>query len=178
MHTHQIFDSILDNNPLDEIKIIPVNKFILLDIITFGAYGVWWMYKSWLFFKKRNQLDITPSLRVLFAIFYLYELFDRIQKFASFHGYNKIYLPVILFISFFIFNTLAQLPNPFWLISIFGFVSLTPAVKALNFGIMNCGDYHVVLEKNYNNRQILLLVVGGLLWIANLIDVFSPHDKL
>ena len=35
---------------VEEQKIISLNKFILLSIISFGLYEIWWIYKAWEFF--------------------------------------------------------------------------------------------------------------------------------
>ena len=62
-------DEILDgsdlrNDDVEEQKIINLNKFIFLSIISFGAYEIWWIYKAWRFYQQKEQLDI----RVCFGI--------------------------------------------------------------------------------------------------------------
>lgn len=178
MNPDSIFLTNLDTPQIKEVKIQPIYKFIILDILSAGLYGVWWMYKSWKFFKERNKLDINPFLRVLFAIVFLHELFERILKFATYHGYKKTYNSLFLFILFFFFNAIARLPTPYWLLSFLGVFSLIPAVEALNFGISNSSDYSVLIEKNYNKNQILLIVISGVFWLLAILGLFIGEEPL
>jgi hypothetical protein len=58
---------------------IPVLKFIVLTIITSGLYQTYWMYKNWVFIKKRSNLEIVPFWRAVFGIFFVQELFIKIH---------------------------------------------------------------------------------------------------
>ncbi|MDP2396488.1 MAG: DUF4234 domain-containing protein [bacterium] len=48
-------------------KVIPIWKFILLSVITFGIYELVWFYRNWKFLKSEQNLKITPLLRTIFA---------------------------------------------------------------------------------------------------------------
>ena len=69
-------DEILDsrnletNNDVEEQKIISLNKFIFLSIISFGTYEIWWIYKAWRFYQQKEKLDIMPAARAIFSIFF------------------------------------------------------------------------------------------------------------
>jgi hypothetical protein len=58
-----------ETSEIDEQKIISLNKFIFLSIISFGAYEIWWIYKAWKFYQQKENLDIMPAARALFSIF-------------------------------------------------------------------------------------------------------------
>ena len=70
-------DKILDSGNLEvtnvvkEEKIISLNKFIYLSIISFGVYEIWWIYKAWRFYQQKEKLDIMPVARTIFSIFFL-----------------------------------------------------------------------------------------------------------
>ena len=150
---------------VEEQKIISLNKFIFLSIITFGLYDVWWIYKAWDFFDQKEKLDINPAIRTLFSIFFLISLFNRILRFAKEKGYNNNYNSILLFIGFWVANFLTYLPEPFCLISIFGYVFLVLPFKALNFAKRNSTDFIVTEQTSFSSRQIALIIIGVTLWV-------------
>ena len=160
-----------ENNVVEDQQIIDVNKFVILSILSFGLYQVWWIYKSWRFFQQKDRLDIMPAVRALFSIFFLIPLFHRIIDFANRKGYNGNYSSVSLFIGFFVANFLVQLPDPFWLISVFSFVFLIPSFKALNFAMQNSTDFIVEEQSSFNGRQIAIIIIGAILWTLLLIGM-------
>ncbi|MGC4021502.1 MAG: DUF4234 domain-containing protein [Cyclobacteriaceae bacterium] len=89
------------NNNIDVQKILSIDKFIILSIMTFSLYQLWWMYKTWRFFKQKEQLDIYPAMRALFSIFFLTSLFREINDYALEKGYTKKYNSVLLFLDFY-----------------------------------------------------------------------------
>ncbi len=159
------------NSDVEEQSIISVNKFIFLCIITLGLYPIWWFYKSWRFFQQKDQLDVMPAMRALFAIFFIISLFDRILKFAQQKGYKEAYPPVGLFLGFLVSNLFAQIPNPVWLISFFSFLFLIPPFKALNYARQNSPELMVLEQESFNGRQIALIVIGASVWILLLLGL-------
>jgi len=163
-------DTILDNDlsvstyDIDEQKIISVNKFIFLSIISFGLYELWWIYKEWRFFQQKEKSDITPAARAIFSIFYLHSLFSRILGFAKEKGYSGTYSATLLFIGYIVGSLLAQLPEPFWIVSLITLVFLIPPFKAMNFAKQNSTDFIVTEETSYSNRQIVLIIIGIVFW--------------
>jgi len=162
MEDHDLLDSgFIDQ---EEREILSLNNFIILFFLTTGIYGIWWMYKSWRFFKEKDNLDIMPAMRAIFAIFFLYGLFERIQFFAHSKGYAKSYSSSGLFVGFILLNFLAQLPDPMWVISLLAFVCLIPPFNALNFAMMQSEEFRVIERENFNQRQIVLVILGVMLW--------------
>ena len=150
---------------VEEQKIISLNKFIFLSIISFGLYEIWWIYKAWEFFNRKEKLDINPALRAIFSIIFLIPLFNKILRFAKEKGYNSSYPSILLFVGFFVANFLAYLPDPFWLITILEFVFLVLPFKALNFARLNSTDFIVTEQTSFNGRQIVLTVIGAIFWL-------------
>jgi len=66
---NEISNSDSDNNKI-EIELINVPKFILLHVLSGGLYGLWWIYKSWKFFKVKEASDIWPIPRAIFSFFF------------------------------------------------------------------------------------------------------------
>ena len=167
--------NLVDNSGIMKVEInkISLDKFILLSVITFGLYGLWWIYKSWRFFQDKDKSEIMPAMRALFSIFFLIPLFNKILKLANSSGYKQKYISTLLFIGYIIWNLLAELPEPYFLIAIFSFVFLVPPFKALNFAVDYCDGFKVNEQKTYNGRQIFLLIIGGIFWILVLIGLFK-----
>jgi len=149
---------------VEEQKIISLNKFIFLYIISFGAYQIWWTYKAWSFFKQKDKLDIMPAVRTVFGIFFLIPLFNKILGFAKGKGYSNSYSSILLFAGLFVISLLADLPDPFGLMAIMGFVFFIPPFRALNFAKRNSTDFVVIEQTSYNGRQIALIVIGIIFW--------------
>ncbi|HCA5349003.1 TPA: DUF4234 domain-containing protein, partial [Acinetobacter baumannii] len=36
----------IQSNHIENLKVISVNKFIFLSLISFGLYPIWWMFKA------------------------------------------------------------------------------------------------------------------------------------
>jgi hypothetical protein len=145
--------------------ILNTGQFVLLSILTMGLYGVWWMYKSWRFFQEKENLDIMPAARAIFSIFFLISLMNKILEYAREKGYGGDYSTVLLFVCFFMANLLSRLPDPYWLISLFGFFFLIPPFQALNYAKQNDPTIEAVEQDSFNTRQVILLVVFGAFWL-------------
>jgi hypothetical protein len=112
---------------------IPIWKFVFLSFVTFGIYDLCWMYKQWKFFKVKDDLKIRPLWRAIFGPIFIFNLFDRIEKFTSEHGATTKYPYAVLALLWVVANTLVvELPDPYWLISMLSFVAFIQPVKAMN----------------------------------------------
>jgi len=159
----------LNETKTTKIEIVTLQKFVILSIISLGLYNIWWMYKTWKFFKEKDNLDIMPVPRAIFAIFFLNGLFERIQDFAQSKGYTKTFSSVGCFLGVIAFNFAGRLPDPYFLISFLAFLFFIPALEALNHGIRNSADYEVRETERFNARQLILLILGSILWILMLL---------
>ncbi|MEH6763239.1 MAG: hypothetical protein V7655_01970 [Aequorivita antarctica] len=161
----------LNDTETTKIEIVTLQKFVILSIISFGLYAIWWMYKTWKFFKEKDNLDIMPVPRALFAIFFLNGLFDRVQEFAQSKGYKKTFSSIGCFLGVIGLNFAGKLPEPYFLISFLSFLFFLPAVEALNFGIRKSVGYEVRDTESFNARQLILLIVGSIIWILVLMGL-------
>lgn len=148
------------------IGIISQDKFIILCLMTFGIYEIWWAYKTWRFFKYKDQLDIMPAARALFGIIFLIPLFNKIQSYAREKGIEANYNSIVLFVGIIALNLIARLPDPFWLLALLGFALYIPPYKSLFHAMENTSmdDFEIQEQESFNGRQILLMVIGGILW--------------
>jgi len=163
----------IDDQGKEGIRIdrISVGKFVFLSIITMGLYEVWWIYKSWRFFKYKDNLDIAPAIRAMTSFIFLIPLFNKILKLASANGYKQKYSSIFLFFGYFVVCLLVKLPKPAMLVAILAFVFLIPPFKALNYAFDYCDGYVVFEQKGFNGREVFLIVVGSIFWFLLLVGV-------
>ena len=117
----------------ETVSYFPVSprKFIALSVLTFGLYEIYWFYKNWVFVRTRDISSIRPWARALFAPLW-YPAF--LQSFSKSLQYGPItpgglVAPAAIY---FLLTASVRLPDPFWLISLFSFVPLLPAVRRIN----------------------------------------------
>ena len=152
-----------ENQP-QEIELLPTKKFIFLFTITLGLYNIWWMYKVWNVFKEREKSDIIPIARATFAIFFLYDLFEKIQNFSTSKRNEQTFSSIAYFIGFIAFNFSSRLPGGLWVISFLSVLCLVPALESFNYGIKHSKEYKIIENGEFNKNQILLTVVGTAFW--------------
>jgi len=58
---------------------IPMWRFVFLSIMSWGAFGAYWIYKNWRYLKERDGLRIMPFWRGVFGIFWCYGLLKAIR---------------------------------------------------------------------------------------------------
>lgn len=174
MSNEQLNTDFSNNNDTKRIELhfSDQNKFIILFILSLGLYGIWWMFKAWDYYKRKEITDIMPAARAIFALFFAYALFQKILAEAKLKAYTKTYDSSILFISFIGINLLGYLPGMFSLLSIFSFIAYIPAVNALNHAIDRDTVYRRSDNSSFSSRQILLLIIGGILWTLILLSVY------
>ena len=148
---------------------ISVEKFIFYLIISLGIYQIVWFYRNWKFFKEKENLNISPFWRAIFAIFFINSLFKKMLKLSQEKGYKETYSSGWLTIFWFILTSLSSLPDPYWLISVFTFIPLLGPLNAINY----YWDKNKKLpERTMKWWHILLIIVGILFWILILAGLF------
>lgn len=166
------FNSNLAANPDDNVQeILSLNHFIILSIFSLGLYPFWWTYKAWRFLKEEDDLDIVPAARTLFNYIFISSLFKRILAFAQRRGYSKTFYPALLHLAYVMIILLGYLPEPYFLLSVFNFTVFIQPLAALNFAKRNTPGVIAIERTSFNTRQIILMVIGGLLLSAGLLGI-------
>jgi hypothetical protein len=160
--------------------------FTLLCIATMGMYSIWWQYKCWVYFKEKEKSGIIPALYALSFIFLalpVIPLLNKIADYCRLYKHKVMYNSIVAWLACLAINYGGYLfktthPAIWGLLGILIFVPLIPAVMEFNF-------YFTANRNGYkgdklNNRQIVLLVIGGFLWAtvinAILTGNFPPAD--
>ncbi|EXH79544.1 putative membrane protein [Acinetobacter baumannii 23671] len=156
-------NQIKSNQIKSNLKVISVNKFIFLSLISFGLYPIWWMFKAWRFFLIKDKLNIMPAARAIFSIFFLYSLFNRIKTYAKEQGYINDFSSGWMYLGYLITSLLVRLPDPYWLISLCSIIFLIPAFKALNYAQKQIET--TIKQEKFNTPQIILIIIGSIMWL-------------
>jgi len=175
MNTNETLDFDLMEDHQIKVESIRPPKFILLYLLSFGLYGIWWMYKVWKYYKEDKGLDIMPAARAFFAIFFMWDLFTRILRIAKSYGYAKEYSSGFLFVLILLLNFTGRLPEPLWMISLFAFVGFLPPLKAFNYQIDKGENYQLILKNGLTNGEAILVIFGGLFWGLILLGLFAIY---
>lgn len=157
---------------VEEQRIISLNRFIFLSVISFGLYPIWWIFEAWRFFMQKDKLDIMPAARAIFAVFFIYSLFNRIQNYAEAYGYRAKFSSALMCIGYIGGSMLAQLPDPYLLISVAAFVFLIPAFQALNDAKQNTQGLKIVHIHKFSTPQWILAIFGSIFWLLILAALF------
>ncbi|MGY0040217.1 hypothetical protein [Pedobacter sp. NJ-S-72] len=153
--------------------LIKESKFLLLSILTFGLYPVWWIYKAWIFFIQKERSDANPAIRVVFNPFFLLPLLNRIQRYAKQEGFIGSCYPVISFIIIVVVSCCSFFPPPFSFVGILNCLFFLPAVKALNYAKQQSPEILTYTDDGMKTRQMVLVVIGSILWVLIIIGVLG-----
>ena len=67
---------------------VPMSRYILMSLATFGVYQFYWIYKNWEYLKNRDKMDIHPFWRGWFGIFFCNSLLNTIHDDALLKQYK------------------------------------------------------------------------------------------
>ena len=152
--------------PIFRQNIISTQKFLLFSILSLGLYQIWWMYKEWEFFEHKDKLNISPVLRAIFCVFFLYSLFKHIQIFAHENLYTKAFSSLWLFLAYILTPVLISTIDTYGIITIATTtLYLVPAFQASNYAKKNSTLVKVIELKKMTTPQIILVVIGSLFWL-------------
>jgi hypothetical protein len=86
----------MTDNEKNYSRALSVWKFALFSIATMGFYEFYWNYKSWKFFKEKDNLDVSPFWRTLLMPYFMSSLFDRFSDMLKKEGHHVNYPTAIL----------------------------------------------------------------------------------
>ena len=168
MNDNLILDDDFNSDGKDRIHVDLLTKynFIILYFLTFGLYGSYWQYKTWTFFKQRQNLDIWPIPRAIFAIFFIYSLFEKILAFAKYNEVSKTYSSGGLFALFAVLTYGAdKLPEPLFLLSLLAVFAYLQPINVFNLAMINSDDFDAKYLEGFTQKQLILIVCGVIFWL-------------
>jgi hypothetical protein len=156
---------------IQDVRLIHTWKFILLSLATLGLYPIWWHYKGWRFFNQKDRMGINSALRTIFALFFIYALFREIKAYAKENNVSVAYPSILLLLGIFFFSLLGQMPFPLALLSLLGITFWILPFRALNLSKQNSKQFSARYIKGFSAGQIVLLIIGFILWSGVILDM-------
>lgn len=151
---------------------VPMQKFIFLDIATFGFYSLVWMYRQWKLVREQDTKKISPLWRTVFSGLWSGSLAKNLKKIAEAKGIAVSYNYVLIWFVYLALSLAWKLPDPYWLISTFTFVPLLPMVAVMNKYYKQANPD--LPERELSWWRILLAVLGLILVVLSAISAFYP----
>lgn len=152
--------------------VVPVGRFVGMTLVTMGLYVPYWMYRQWAAIKRRDQSDIWPLPRAIFAGFTFFGLLDDINTTSlrrELPPLNK-GLGVVLLIG----GGLSRAPDPVGLLSIFTGLAVVPACQRI-WELSSAQAREA--NAGFRARHLVATLLGLLLWAGLITDMVFPEPE-
>jgi hypothetical protein len=154
-------------------------KMFVMQMATFGIYGVYWMYMQWAALKTRLNHDIWPLARAIFAIFFFHNLGREVDQHAQRTGRAISWQSDVLawsavgalLFSNMIGNVLPGKTGFILTFVSFGFYAYSTMKIQATINAVN-GDESGRSNASYSALNVVAIVFGGLLWLLILASLF------
>jgi len=151
-------------------------KFFVMSVMTFGLYPVFWMFKFWQWVKRVECAKIWPVARAILGPFYLFSTYNharlRFGEHAPAWGYGMAGAAI-----YFAANAGGIFMDSDWRIlamMVLGFVGFLPVIMIVN-NLNKAEPYALKQNSNFNNWNILGIVLGILLWGSFLLFLWAEQ---
>jgi hypothetical protein len=149
-------------------------KLVVLSLCTLGFYQFYWLYKNWRIIRERTNEDISPFWRAFFAVFFCYQLFDRVRKHNPDLPSSR--LPAgLLATAWIVLSILWKLPDPYWLVTFLAVFVLLPvqhAINAINRAVAPRHDPN----SRFSAWNWVAVGLGGPFFLLALYGTFLPNS--
>jgi hypothetical protein len=154
---------------------VSLGKLVVMSLCTFGLYDVYWAYKQWDAQRKREQEDISPFWRAVFAPLFGFSLFPRLQRIIVSYGVPATWSGPALATAYFLLQLMWRLPDPYWWLSLLSFVPIVVAQRSIN-ELNQAVAPDAPRNATYSGANVVVIVIGGLFLLLALIGTFlSPE---
>lgn len=138
-------------------------KFVVLSLATFRLYELYWFYQNWSYIRRRDWSGIWPFWRTVFSPIWCFALCRDVDR----HGGSISPLAAIaIALGYVGISALAQLPEPWWLLSLTSFAPLLLVVRQVN-AINRARGVRAPYYSRFTAGHVVLSMLGlGLLSLA------------
>ena len=152
---------------------VSVRKLTVLSICTFGIYQVYWFYKHWQRVRERGE-SVLPVMRAIFGIFFCYALFSRVRDYDHPNVRSETLAAGGLALGWVVLQLVANLPNPFYLLTFASVVFLVPVQSRINRINEEVAPDHDP-NSRFSGWNWFGIVIGGLLFLLAIIGSTLPE---
>jgi hypothetical protein len=117
---------VIEARPATPFFAVTIFKLVLMSICTFGIYELYWFYKNWQLIKAREEPDILPFWRAVFAYFFCYQCFVHVRDYEAPQVSPGTLLAGPLAAGWIVMNLLWRLPDAYGMLSLFAFLFIIP----------------------------------------------------
>ena len=165
---------------------ILISKLIILNILTFGIYTIYWVYKNWKYIKEYGKKDIQPGWRtvgLIVPIYNIWLIYDQFKSIINLANKKKIetnwsaggLTALFVILSIITIKITLRLPDDYifvFLYPLLTFIAILPLIPIQNYlnNYWSKVQKHN-LESKFATTEIILMVLGIILWAFILIGV-------
>ena len=153
---------------------VSLPKLALMSLATLGLYEIYWFYKNWKCMQENFGHKLNAPIRAFFFPLVSYPLFRQIRDHAAGAQLQSRLQAGPLALAVFLIAVLYRLPDPWWLVSLLGFLPLLPVQSAVNE--IN-GKFAPGVDRNgrFSGWNIAGMVAGGIVLALAVIGMFVPE---
>ena len=168
---------------------VSIKKLCVMYIFTMGLYSLVYFYQHWKVYKIQNNLRINPVLRAIFAILFVYSLFQKIGEKAKERNIAQLpafsALAVLYVISSIISSVVSSVPGykmeavigtgvgfAFTLIELYPLYRVQLVANTIN------NDEKGTINARFTAVNWAFIVLGALMWIATIIGSYVQFSAI
>lgn len=149
---------------------VPVHKFVLVSLCTFGIYQYYWLYVTWVRLKQRDRLGVSPLWRTVFSGIWNFELFPLLRRTAEAEGKTVAWSGAALAFLHLVLGVAWRLPEPWSWLGLFAMAPLVPIVATV--AALPSSRGHL---EGYSRWDVVAITLGApLLALAVYLALFTP----
>ena len=152
---------------------VSLPKLALMSLATLGLYEIYWFYKNWKCMQENFGHKLNAPIRAFFPLI-SYPLFRQIRDHAASAQLESKLSAGPLALTVFLIAVLYRLPDPWWLVSLLGFLPLLPvqsAVNEINAKFAPDADHN----GRFSGWNIVGMIAGGIVLALAIIGMFVPE---
>ncbi len=157
---------------------VSVSKVAVLSLCTVGLYQFYWFYRNWRLERAHTGERLWPIARAVFAPLFAYSLFQRIRREADADAPEPAWSAGLLGVGYFLLNFMSwRVPDPWWIaLSLATALPLMLVQQSVN-QLNALAAPGAPSNRRFSRTDVVLIVLGGLLWLLVLADTFVPAES-
>lgn len=139
-------------------KILPIRRLFLLMILTFGIYGLYWIYKTNCYLRDDLGKDVSPGLRTFLMIIPIaniivfYQTLDDMRNFIKQEGIETYSAGLNTLIMIFLGSIIS-----FWV-----YINVQESINDL----WRIKENNLPVRREFSNSEIVVMLLGAILWVC------------